>query len=78
MTLQILKIATIWYSIYRIHIVTKKYHYLTISVVVAITVNYILRNLKIGYFVFSLHNKSYFMLFEKAKSLTAYFTPSIQ
>ena len=81
MTSQIVKIATIatmWYSIYRMYTLTKKQNYIAISIVAATTVNYILRNLKMGYCVFSLHNKSHLIRDDVANSFTAHLTSSIQ
>jgi len=43
--MKIASIATMWYSIYRIHVLTKQYHYVAIFIAAATTVNYILRNL---------------------------------
>ena len=81
MTSQIMKIATIttmWYSIYWMRTITKKHNLIAISIAAATTVNYILRNLNMGYPVFSLHNKSHLMPVDVANSFTAHRTSSIQ
>lgn len=75
---KITTIATMWYSIYWMRTLTKKHNYIAISIAAATTVNYILRNLKMGYCVFSLHNKSYLIRDDVANSLTAHRTSSIQ
>ena len=78
---QIMKIATIatmWYSIYWMRTLTKKNNFIAISIAAVTTVNYILRNLNMGYCVFSLHNKSHLMRDDAANSFTAHRTSSIQ
>lgn len=58
--------------------INQKNNFIAISIAAVTTVNYILRNLNMGYCVFSLHNKSHLMRDDAANSFTAHRTSSIQ